>query len=745
MSKNNDDFLKELLNDFKLEAAEHLQNMVGALLELEKDPDGPGNERLVELIFRETHSMKGAARAVNLLKIEQLCMSMEDVFQKLKKKELKPAVQQIEVFFQAADLLEAMLRQLDQPSSVVSENSFIGVTQQLKMLASQAIRKEELPAYTVISPMPAIPVVVSADHRNGTPANEPVEQRTEKDTVRVATSKLFEVLHLTEELIAGRNELLFFSDQLQLIAGRLERWRLHHQESLLKDDTVKDSGSAEHLKNITDELSSLNKMIKQHQRASAHAVDDVVHSVKQTLLQPFSSLFQLVPRIVRDLSKEYKKEIELELTGGDTEIDRRILEQMKDPLIHLIRNCIDHGIESPEQRLSRKKSRSGKISIEVSVDTSQKIYIRIQDDGAGIDKQKLLASALKSGQLTTDEAAALSDAEITLLIFASGLSTSPFVTDVSGRGLGMAIVAEKVEELGGSIQVESQLGEGTTFTVLLPQTLTTFNGILVTASEQLFLIPSSSVVRAVRFTADELISVETKKSLKLGDELVGIVRLAEVLELRKRHYPGRTILQGLVIHHTHHKLILVVDEIQGEQSAVVKSLGPLLRQVKNIAGASVLGSGKLVPVLSVAELMSSATGKSLSDDRISTPDTEEKTVSVLVAEDSITIRNMLRNYLESAGYRVRTAIDGQEAYDILADESFDIVVSDVEMPRMNGFELTASIRKVPGLEQLPVILVTALESADDRSKGMEAGANAYIVKSSFEKGNLLDTIKRLVG
>lgn len=745
MGKSNDDFLKELLNDFKQEAAEHLQNMVGALLELEKDLDGPGNERLVELIFRETHSMKGAARAVNLLKIEQLCMSMEDVFQKLKKKELAPSIQQIEVFFQAADLLEAMLRQLDQPSSVVSENSFIGITQQLKMLASQAIRKEMPPAHTVVSPSPAPAVAVSVDERNAAPPNEAVELRTDKDTVRVATSKLFEVLHLTEELIAGRNELKFFSDQLQLIAGRLEQWRLQHQDLLLNDTSEKELGSSDRLKNLNDELSSLNKMLKQHQRASAHAVDDVVHSVKQTLLQPFTALFQLVPRIVRDLSKEYKKEIELELTGGDIEIDRRILEQMKDPLIHLIRNCIDHGIESPERRLSCKKPRSGKISVEVSVDAFQKIHIGISDDGAGIDKQQLLASALKSGQLTADEAAALSDDEITLLIFASGLSTSPFVTDVSGRGLGMAIVAEKVEELGGSIQVESQLGEGTRFTVMLPQTLTTFNGILVTASEQLFLIPSSSVLRAVRFSADELIAVEAKKSLKLGDELVGIVRLAEVLELRKRHYPGRTLFQGLVVQHAHHKLIVVVDEIQGEQSTVVKSLGPLLRQVKNIAGACVLGSGKLVPVLSVAELMSSATGKSLSDDRLKSQETEEKTVSVLVAEDSITIRNMLRNYLETAGYRVRTAFDGQEAFDILADEAFDIVVSDVEMPRMNGFELTANIRKVPGLEQLPVILVTALESADDRSKGMEAGANAYIVKSSFEKGNLLDTIKRLVG
>ncbi|MFO7873891.1 MAG: response regulator, partial [Bacteroidales bacterium] len=352
----------------------------------------------------------------------------------------------------------------------------------------------------------------------------------------------------------------------------------------------------------------------------------------------------------------------------------------------------------------------------------------------------------KAGVLTSAEAETLNEEQTFRLLFASGVTTSPFITDISGRGLGMAIVSEKIDGLGGNIDVKSELGKGTVFTITLPQTLSTFRGVLVKAAENLFLIPTHTVLKAVLITPEEIDTIESKQIIRLNDENVGMVSLSDVLGIPKRHTTRkRSIRHGLIFQHAQKKLALLVDDLLGEHEGVVKRLGAQLKQVKNISGASLLGDGKVVPVLNMPEVLSEAEGNKLTgsfdDDELVEKTDAGKSLRVLVAEDSITVRNMLRNYLDSAGFSVITAVDGQEAYEQLQHQDVDIVVSDIEMPRMNGFELTERIRKSFG--QIPVVLVTALESSGDRKRGMDAGANAYIVKSSFEKGNLIDTIKRL--
>jgi len=425
------------------------------------------------------------------------------------------------------------------------------------------------------------------------------------------------------------------------------------------------------------------------------------------------------------------------------------LEELKDPLIHLIRNCIDHGIETTNERLRKRKPPKGKIELKILQNIDRKIELHLSDDGSGLDKNKIIQAALKSGILSPAEIEKLTDKEVYALIFKSGISTSPIITTVSGRGLGMSIVAEKVAKLGGSIDFESQKDVGTEFILSLPQTITTFRGILVKTSEQQFIIPSYVFERVIRVKNTEISTVESRKSIRYNNETLAISFLSDVLKIpsAKKRNLSEDYFQTIILCFSQKKMAFVVDEIVGEHEGLVKDLGLQLSRVTNISGATILGSGRVVPILNPSELMDSVTQANSSlDYAYKTPGKSEDVIQkrILVAEDSITVRTLLRNFIESAGYFVKTTVDGMEAFEVIQHDSFDLIVSDVEMPRMNGFELTAKIRENSDHANLPVILVTALETAEDKQRGMEVGANAYITKSNFEKSNLIDTIQRLL-
>ncbi|MBE0548250.1 MAG: response regulator, partial [Rubrivivax sp.] len=323
----------------------------------------------------------------------------------------------------------------------------------------------------------------------------------------------------------------------------------------------------------------------------------------------------------------------------------------------------------------------------------------------------------------------------------------PIITDVSGRGLGLAIVREKVERLGGSISIESHRGAGTAFHIVLPLSLATLRGVLVRMGERLCVIPSAHVERVARVALKDIRTVENRETIVLDQAVVSLAGLGEVLEFT-RPAAGNTAVHAsvIVLDQNEVRVAFRVDEILGEQEILVKSLGSQLARVRNVAGASVLGTGQVVPVLNVADLLKSAVN------RVAAPLAPAAAVqpgpgtrqSILVAEDSITSRSLLKNILESAGYAVTTAVDGMDAFTTLRTAAFDLVVSDVEMPRMDGFDLTARVRADKRLAELPVVLVTALESREHRERGIDVGANAYIVKSSFDQSNLLEIIRRLI-
>ncbi|MEW6735303.1 MAG: response regulator, partial [Acidobacteriota bacterium] len=502
-----------------------------------------------------------------------------------------------------------------------------------------------------------------------------------------------------------------------------------------------------YIKSLQKRVADLVKSAEHNRRLIGAMVDDLLHDMKKAVMLPVSTLLEVFPKLVRELSRDHGKDVKLIIEGGDIEIDKRILEEMKDPLTHLLRNCIDHGIETVQERERKQKPPQGTITITVA-QKNGRVEILVADDGIGIDITKVAAAALKLGLLSQASTPAPQGEELLPLIFHSGLSTSPIVTDISGRGLGLAIVRERVENLGGAISVETVPDRGSSFRILLPLTLATFRGTLVKVGEAIFVVPSVNVERVARIEKTDIKTVENRETIRLNGRAISLVRLGDALELphKDKQRADSKFIFVLILGSADRRIAFSVDEILNEQEVMVKSLGKQLSRVRNIAGATILGTGKVVPVLNVADLMKSAVKvvSAPASSYATWQETGSKRKAILVAEDSITARALLKNILESAGYYVKTAVDGIDALTTLKTEVFDLVISDVDMPRMSGFDLTAKIRADQKLSHLPVILVTALERREDRERGIDVGANAYIIKSSFDQSNLLEVARRLI-
>ena len=768
MANKHDELLKKLLATFRVEADEHLQAMASGLLALEKTPPGEGQAEIVETIFREAHSLKGAARAVNLMEIESVCQALESVFAALKGRRLAVSPPLLDLLQQAVDALGGLLA----PGAGPSRSRSPAVAALMRRLDDAATGTPFVPEIPHAAETPAAALPDAPPMAAAVPPPFPAPDLA-ADTVRISTAKLDAVMRQAEELLsprlaAGQRARELRETAAALAAWRKERARIQPALRLVERAyarTLKDTCSARekqalpllleyldaeplNLKTLEDRLARLTRAAEHDRRTLSGMSDGLLHDVKEMQLLPFASLLDRFPRFARELARGQGKEVELALQGGEIEIDRRILEAMRDPLIHLLRNAIDHGIEPPAVRADRHKPARGTITLAISQQDGGKVEVLVADDGAGIDASSLRAAAGRLGLVSGEEAERLDEAAAQALAFQSGVTTSPLITDVSGRGLGLAIVREKVERLGGSVALESQPGAGTAFRIVLPLTLATFRGILVRAGEQLCVIPAARVERVTRVAGPDIQTVENRETIPLDGQAVALVWLGDVLELPRRE-PAEDAAGGVpavVLGPDPGRVAFRVDAILGEQEVLVKTLGPQLARVRNVAGASVLGTGQVVPVLNVPDLLKSAVQLAATP-RVPVaaekPGAAEKP-AILVVEDSITSRSLLKNILESADYAVTTAVDGMDAYTTLKTGTFDLVVSDVEMPRMDGFDLTARIRADKQLAELPVVLVTALGSREHRERGIDAGANAYIVKSSFDQSNLLDVIRRLL-
>jgi two-component system chemotaxis sensor kinase CheA len=363
-----------------------------------------------------------------------------------------------------------------------------------------------------------------------------------------------------------------------------------------------------------------------------------------------------------------------------------------------------------------------------------------------MDMEQLRSAAQREGLRTQKQLADMDDSQLLQLAFTSGISTSAEVSTVSGRGLGLAIVEQKVKQLGGSVTAETHAGLGTVFRIHVPATLATARGILAQVSDRIFVLPVVGVDRVVQIHRDDVRTVENRETIQIEGRTLPLVSLHEVLELpRKPQRDHSEHVQALVVGSDDERVAFAVDRVLEEQEVLVRTLGPQLLRVRNIAGATVIGSGQVVPILNVVDLLHSAATRPMPGRRATVDRGDEAAKkAVLVVEDSITSRMLLKNVLEAAGYYARPTVDGVDALAALQEEEFDLVVSDIEMPRMDGFELTKKIRGDQRSARMPVVLVTALESQTDRERGLDAGANAYLPKSSFTQGTLLKTVRSLM-
>ena len=770
-------FLQRLEATFQIEAREHLANLTSTLLELEQAPGDEVQATTVEDLYREAHSLKGAARTVDRSDIEEVSQALESVLAALKRRELDASSHLLDSLVQVVDGLGHVLSSPDTASVPDLVQRLSALLPGEMAESSRALAESRSPAPTAAvspatEPVPAAPPApppvsapppdrqaapVSAIPGDGGPAAG--------ETVRLATAKLDSLLLQSEEMMAASLMAAQRGADVRDLHAGLEEWkkawaRVHADVRSVRS-LADGNGRAEttrlvdflewnhaYVTSLGDRLADMHTRAEQDRRSVAGMVDQLLEDMKQARMHPFASFAEGFPKLVRDLSREQGKEVDLVIQAGSTEMDRRILEQMKDPFTHLLRNAVDHGIETPRERHRHGKPERATITVAVSSYDSARVEIVLSDDGCGIDIAAVRAAALKSNALSSEEADRLEDQQALSLIFQSDVTTSDIITDVSGRGLGLAIVRERVENLGGTVSVDAQPGMGTSFRMLLPCALATFRGVLVQVHGRPFAIPTRNVEQAVRIRRDDIRTVEGRETIALNGDPLSLVFLDRVLELPPdEHPPDETpYLPAIVLTSGEERTVFCVDAVVNEQAVLVKNLGAQLSRVRNVTGATVLGSGELAPILNVPDLMASAVVASgqAAGAAVTPSQQEDKEVAVLVAEDSITSRMLLKNILESSGYRVATAVDGVDAFTQLRADPFDLLVSDVEMPRLDGFGLTARIRGDEKLSQLPVILVTALDAREDRERGVEAGADAYIVKSSFDQSNLLDTVRRLI-
>jgi len=758
VSEHDAEFLERLRATFRVEAEEHVHAISASLLELEKSPASEASASTIEQIFRHAHSLKGAARATNFPKIETICQALESAFAAWKRRALPVGPETFDVFHRAMDAIRQLTSSADAGSTEPPHLPLSQLLAQLSQLLGSSTPPHAGPAPAsapVIEPPLVRPAAAPAEP--AAPAATPAPLAL-AETVRISTAKLDQLLLGAEEMLMVKQSAAQRAADFQQLEQALSEWslrwdRLQPQLRAWRSRDPQDraqasiseflEGNAGYLRALEQRLRSLGKIAARDRHDISRRVDDLLLDSKELVMLPFSTLADLFPKLVRDLSREQGKAVDFMIRGGDVEIDKRILEQIKDPLIHLLRNSIDHGIEA---RRPHHKPPRATLVLTAALIGGNKIEIVVSDDGAGIDLTRVKQSVVSRGLVTAEVARSLDDRKALDLIFQSEVSTSPIITEISGRGLGLAIVREHCEKLGGEVAVDSAPGRGTTFTLTLPLTLATFRGILVQSSEQTFVVPTAYVARVARIKLSDVKTVENRETIVLEERTLALAHLAAVLELEVRppSSPAGDFVPVVILGTGQEQIAFAVDAILHDEEVLAKSFSRPLSRVRNIAGATVLASGRIAPILNVADLIKSARA-GVHSTKASAPSTPPpaQARSVLLAEDSITSRMLLKGILESAGYRVTTAVDGMDAWTQLHTGDFDLVVSDVEMPRLSGFDLCARIRADKKNADKPVVLVTALATPADRERGIDVGASAYIVKSSFDQGNLLEVVRRL--
>ncbi|RUM67890.1 MAG: hybrid sensor histidine kinase/response regulator [Sulfurospirillum sp.] len=750
------DDLQEILEDFLVEALELIEQMDQDLVELENNPE---DLELLNSIFRVAHTVKGSSSFLNFDVLTKLTHHMEDVLNKARRDELKITPEIMDIVLESVDLMKDLLDAIKNDGN----DTDCGIDiEDICAKLDAASKGEDISSTTAQDSQSTD----TEEKENDTKSEEEVATGTNEESNENSNENA-DYNDMSEEEVEAEIARLLEEKQKEKEAKKAKKKQEQQanqkkEEQKQKKETQKASTPEQtirvevkrldHLMNLIGELVlGKNRLLKiyddveekydgekfleelNHVVSSVSMVTtDLQIAVMKTRMLPVSKVFNKFPRLVRDLSRELDKDIELIMSGEETELDKSIVEEIGDPLVHMIRNSCDHGVEDKDIRIAKGKDPKGTVKLKAYNEGNQ-IVIEIQDDGAGMDPEFLKKKAIEKGVLSESEASSMSDKEAYGLIFRPGFSTAAKVTGVSGRGVGMDVVKTNIENLNGIIDIESELGKGTTFKLRIPLTLAIMQALLVSAQEEYFAIPLSSVLETVRISIDEIYTIEGRNVLKLRDEVLSLVRLSDIFDV-ERVFDAGEHLYVVIIGIAESKLGVIVDGLVGQEEIVIKSMGDYLKGIEGIAGATIRGDGRVSLITDVAAMIKLAQEVSVDIEAEVKESVAAKNspsdYNILIVDDSRTDRSIMKKALKPLGLTLTEATNGVEALTMIksGNTKFDAILVDIEMPRMDGYTLASEIKKYSKYKNLPLIAITSRTSKSDRLRGIEAGMTEYITK-----------------
>jgi len=746
----------ELLPSFIESAEENLSFLAEDLMNLDEDSK---NSDLFEDIYRRAHNLKGSAYTIGFRDLGDLAHSMENILKAYFQGERTPSPQDVDLLMRGLDKLKEMLDELKKKGWVDDHNKeILELESQFDACLQSAGNNSPQRDTAKSSHAGASEVSKKSKNRTTLTIHQP---EILFDSVRVKTVYLEKIMNLLGELVILKNSR---SDDTKYLAASKKIMRdfftefVHFQEKYShaqeSDACLGDKRQIQILaKKGSDVLKTMDtlfeRIIENFDRFS-NLLDQLQNNVVNIRMVPFSIIFRGFQRTIRDLAKEFGKEIHYVQEGGETQIDRGILEGLVDPMVHLIRNSIDHGIETTDERKRAGKPEKGIIRIAATQENGQ-IRVVIEDDGRGINSEKIKETAIQKKMFTQGQLDAMSEKEVLDLIFEPGFSTKKVANQISGRGIGMSVVKQNISKLNGDIAIETAPGKGTKFIFSLPLTLLISRALLVKVKEHVYVLPTSFVKKILTFRHSDLMYFSNYPAILMEKEAVPLVAIYEILNNRKNGYFDRlnARYEGILVQANNQKLILCVDQILEEQGIVAKSLGTHIKHIPKISGSTVLPDGSLGLILDVPTILRSFKDNFLESGVSGTltqksPEEENHHAGgnhILLVEDELATQQLEKSILESAGFHVEVANNGLEALRRLETIPVDLVITDISMPEMDGLNLTKSIRSKDQFSHLPVIVVSSMDNAEDRQKGISVGADAYISKNRFSRGELVDVVK----
>ncbi|MFH1771192.1 MAG: hybrid sensor histidine kinase/response regulator [Candidatus Omnitrophota bacterium] len=777
---------KDFIPIFKAETEEHIFKLEQGLVELEKNPK---DTNLIIELNRQAHTLKGSARVLGFYEIQEIAHRIEEIFDRISRGEFLSDSVMISVILKGIDAVKDIL------AKIVSEERLdVDVSDICRELDNciphtvsgrdreQGMKAKRTPGYKEAETEYADEESITEDNKG----KEKVSQEYQQDTkgnkqavdssarsigldavdeyVRIPVARVNKLLNLAGEMVIHKmktSQKIAKAKRLTLLAKDVQKKTSELRDivrrSVLEnsDEALKMFGQCESgLRKLREETQELYDKISMESFHLDPVIDELQSRMKEMRMLSCSTVFERFPRMIRDIAIEEKKEVRLKISGGETELDKKVLEGIKDPLMHILRNCVDHGIEDSQKRKSLGKPEYGTISL-CAFHKGGNVVIVAEDDGAGIDVEEVRRTALKKRFVGGEDVRGMSDKEILNLVFLNGYSTSPIITDVSGRGIGLDIVRRQIEALKGQVFFESEKDKGTRFTLVLPLTVAIIQVLLVKVKGVIFAVPIAYIEENLKISKQDISTIEGKMAMELRGRIIPVVPLSEVLRIEqaklsknlkyKEDSQDSGELFMFIANSLDKRVGFLVDEIAGEDEVFIKSLGEHLGKITNVSGATIRPTGEVVVVLDVIDLISQS--------RLSHPAVSKrkflsseprKLKKILVVEDALSARELEKKMLEGQGYSVDTAVDGLDGLDKIAQTKYDLIVADIKMPRMDGFELCRTLKSNDEYRNIPVIIVTSLDKEEDKRCGIEAGAAAYIVKTAFDQTNLFDVVERLI-